>query len=63
MQNLAKLSGDLTSEPYAQTQQRANCGQMAGAYWGQKKIPDSLKSGLAKIEMIEAALSGLIQSE
>ncbi|TWT60758.1 ADP-ribosyl-[dinitrogen reductase] glycohydrolase [Rubinisphaera italica] len=41
----------------------AICVQLAGAYWGEKKIPDSLKSGLAKMEMIESALLGLLEGK
>lgn len=39
----------------------AICGQFAGAYWGEGKIPQEWRDGLAKQEMIEQALSGLIQ--
>ena len=41
----------------------AICGQLAGAYWGESNIPESLRSGLAKMEMIESALRGLIKGE
>jgi len=38
----------------------AICGQFAGAYWGELGIPQDWLDGLAKKEMIEAALTGLI---
>jgi ADP-ribosyl-[dinitrogen reductase] hydrolase len=38
----------------------AICGQLAGAYWGEAKIPESLRSGLARIDMLENALAGII---
>jgi ADP-ribosylglycohydrolase len=38
----------------------AVCGQLAGAYWGEKKIPDSLQSGLARMDMLEGALMGIL---
>lgn len=37
----------------------AICGQLAGAYWGESNIPGSLRSGLARIDMLEDALAGL----
>ncbi len=37
----------------------AVCGQLAGAFWGEALIPDSLKSGLARTDLIESALSGI----
>jgi ADP-ribosylglycohydrolase len=37
----------------------AVCGQLAGAYWGESLIPDSLRAGLARKDMLEAALGGL----
>jgi ADP-ribosylglycohydrolase len=40
----------------------AICGQLAGANWGEAGISESLRSGLARIEMIEAALSGILVS-
>jgi ADP-ribosyl-[dinitrogen reductase] hydrolase len=40
----------------------AVCGQLAGAYWGEAGISESLRSGLARIDMIEAALSGILAS-
>lgn len=38
----------------------AICGQLAGAYWGEAGIPESLRTGLARMDMIEEALSGII---
>lgn len=37
----------------------AVCGQLAGAYWGETGMPADLLRGLARKDMIEAALSGL----
>jgi ADP-ribosyl-[dinitrogen reductase] hydrolase len=37
----------------------AICGQFAGAYWGESGIPESLRNGLDKKEMLEAALTSL----
>jgi ADP-ribosyl-[dinitrogen reductase] hydrolase len=39
----------------------AVCGQLAGAYWGETKIPEFLKAGLARKEMIEGALAGILK--
>jgi ADP-ribosylglycohydrolase len=38
----------------------AICGQLAGAYWGESQIPESLRSGLARMDMLEIALAGII---
>ena len=38
----------------------AICGQLAGAFWGQSQIPRSLRSGLARMDMIEEALAGIL---
>jgi ADP-ribosylglycohydrolase len=38
----------------------AICGQLAGAFWGESQIPDSLRSGLARRDMIEEALAGIL---
>ncbi len=38
----------------------AICGQLAGAYWGESAIPKSLMSGLARKDMIETALAGIV---
>ena len=40
----------------------AVCGQLAGAYWGEAGIPADLLEGLARKEMIERALRGLLGS-
>ena len=38
----------------------AVCGQLAGAYWGESGIPESLRAGLARMDMLESALAGII---
>jgi ADP-ribosyl-[dinitrogen reductase] hydrolase len=38
----------------------AICGQLAGAYWGESNIPESLRSGLARMDLLENALAGLL---
>jgi ADP-ribosyl-[dinitrogen reductase] hydrolase len=38
----------------------AVCGQLAGAYWGESGIPVEWRNGLARPEMIEKSLSGLV---
>ena len=38
----------------------AICGQLAGAYWGESGIPVEWREGLAKKDMIEEALQGLL---
>ena len=38
----------------------AVCGQFAGAFWGETGISDEWRTGLAKWEMIERALAGLV---
>lgn len=38
----------------------AICGQLAGAYWGESGISESLRSGLARMDMIEKALEGIM---
>jgi ADP-ribosylglycohydrolase len=38
----------------------AICGQLAGVYWGESQIPDSLRSGLARMDMLESALAGIL---
>jgi len=37
----------------------AVCGQFAGAFWGESGIPELLKNGLARMDMIEQALEGI----
>lgn len=39
----------------------AVCGQLAGAYWGESQIPDSLRDGLARMDMIEKALQSILK--
>jgi ADP-ribosyl-[dinitrogen reductase] hydrolase len=41
----------------------AVCGQLAGAFWGESGIPQEWLSGLAKREMIENALAGLLRQK
>jgi ADP-ribosylglycohydrolase len=38
----------------------AVCGQLAGAFWGESNIPDSLRSGPARMDMLENALAGIV---
>jgi ADP-ribosylglycohydrolase len=38
----------------------AICGQLAGAYWGESGISESLRSGLARVDMLESAIAGLL---
>ena len=38
----------------------AVCGQLAGACWGEGGIPQPWLDGLAKREMIEQSLAGLL---
>jgi len=38
----------------------AICGQLAGAFWGESNIPESLRSGLARMDMLENALAGIV---
>jgi ADP-ribosylglycohydrolase len=40
----------------------AICGQLAGAFWGESNIPGPLRSGLARMEMLENALAGIIDA-
>ena len=41
----------------------AICGQLAGAYWGESGISGSLRSGLARIDMLEKAMAGLLTKQ
>jgi len=41
----------------------AVCGQIAGAFWGLAGIPDDWIEGLAKRDMIDRALQGLLRQE
>ncbi len=38
----------------------AVCGQLAGAYWGESGIPERWRNGLARRDLIETALDGLL---
>jgi ADP-ribosyl-[dinitrogen reductase] hydrolase len=38
----------------------AVCGRLAGAYWGEAGIPAEWRDGLARKEMIEKVLKGLV---
>jgi ADP-ribosylglycohydrolase len=38
----------------------AICGQLAGAFWGESQIPEPLRSGLARRDMLENALAGIL---
>lgn len=38
----------------------AVCGQLAGAYWGEQGIPAAWREGLARKDLIESALDGLM---
>ncbi len=38
----------------------AICGQLAGAFWGESQIPGALRSGLARMDMLENALAGIL---
>ena len=40
----------------------AVCGQLAGAHWGESEIPVEWRDGLARPEMIEKAMVGLLKS-
>jgi ADP-ribosylglycohydrolase len=38
----------------------AVCGQLAGAFWGESQIPESLRSNLAQMDMLKHALAGIL---
>jgi ADP-ribosylglycohydrolase len=38
----------------------AICGQLAGAYWGESGIPKQLRSDLARWDLLEEALAGIL---
>ena len=38
----------------------AVCGQLAGAHWGETGIPHEWLSGLARRDMLEKAIAGLV---
>ena len=40
----------------------AVCGQLAGAYWGESGIPTEWLVGLARRDLMEAALQGIMAS-
>ena len=40
----------------------AVCGQLAGAYWGESRIPEGWRNELAGRELIETALDGLLHT-
>jgi ADP-ribosyl-[dinitrogen reductase] hydrolase len=41
----------------------AICGQLAGAYWGESGISESLRTGLARMDMLEDALKGILSNQ
>jgi ADP-ribosyl-[dinitrogen reductase] hydrolase len=41
----------------------AICGQLAGAYWGESGISESLRAGLARMDMLEKALKGILSNQ
>jgi ADP-ribosyl-[dinitrogen reductase] hydrolase len=41
----------------------AVCGQFAGAYWGESGIPLEWRQGLARADMIEKAMDGLLSKQ
>jgi len=41
----------------------AVCGQLAGAYWGESGIPQEWRDGLARKDVIEQALIGLMEKK
>lgn len=40
----------------------AVCGQLAGAYWGESGIPADLLSELARRDLLESALNGILSA-
>jgi len=40
----------------------AICGQLAGAYWGESGISEALRAGLARMDMLERALAGIVEA-
>jgi ADP-ribosylglycohydrolase len=38
----------------------AICGQLAGAFWGELQIPRAFRSGLARMDMLENAMAGIL---
>ncbi len=41
----------------------AVCGQLAGAFWGESGIPAHLRKELARLDLIEDALKGLLDDQ
>jgi ADP-ribosyl-[dinitrogen reductase] hydrolase len=41
----------------------AICGQLAGAYWGESGISKPLRTGLARMDLLEEALAGLLSDQ
>lgn len=41
----------------------AICGQLAGAYWGESGISESLRTGLAQMDMLEEVLAGILSDQ
>ena len=41
----------------------AICGQLAGAYWGESGISESLRAGLARMDMIDEALKWILSGQ
>ena len=50
-------SPEATPAPFASV---SICGQLAGAVWRESEISESLRSGLARMDMIEGALEGIV---
>ena len=38
----------------------AVCGQLAGAFWGESRIPHGWRAGLARMDLLESALAGIV---
>jgi ADP-ribosyl-[dinitrogen reductase] hydrolase len=38
----------------------AVCGQLAGAFWGESGISESMRAGLARMDLLEQALEGIV---
>jgi len=38
----------------------AVCGQFAGAFWGETRVPPEWREGLARRDLIDLALEGLL---
>jgi len=41
----------------------AVCGQLAGAFWGEAKIPEPLKTGLARLDLLESGIAAALDPE